>query len=117
MASLEARRLWRRREKAQAAAIATVLGVLAIQLAAEPFTLREVLALVIAAPSAVMLAYYLAFPEEDRAYNIGLYTLILLIGLAVYGGKIYARILAAVFLAVVAVLVLASHLGGDKGRG
>ena len=116
MASLEARRLWRRREKAQAAAIATVLGVLAIQLAAEPFTLREVLALVIAAPSAVMLAYYLAFPEEDRAYNIGLYTLILLIGLAVYG-KIYARILAAVFLAVVAVLVLASHLGGDKGRG
>ncbi|MCE4625335.1 MAG: hypothetical protein F7C35_05670 [Desulfurococcales archaeon] len=100
-----------RKQQAEAIALAAALFVVAIYLVfrGQGFTLRQLVALLIAGPSGVMLAYYIFDrTAEDRLYGIGLYTFTLIIGLIIYG--INAVLLAGIFLAVVAVLVIISFM-------
>ena len=100
-----------RKQQAEAIALAAALFVVAIYLVfrGKGFTLRQFISLLIAGPSGVMLAYYVFDrTAEDRLYGIGLFTFTLIIGLIVYGAN--AAILAGVFLAIVAVLVILSAL-------
>ena len=112
-----------RKQQAEAIAIAAALFVIAIYLVfrGQGFTFRQFIALLIAGPSGVMLAYYVFDrTAEDRLYGIGLFTFTLIIGLIVYG--VNAALLAGIFLAVVAVLVIISFMkqgapeGGLKGK-
>ena len=108
---------YRVRENAEAAAIAGVLIVLAVQLVTNVFTLRELGALLIAAPSSVMLFYNLVYPDPDRLYNIGLFSTLLVIAGIIYG--LPPTVLLGLLLALIALLILASRPrptgGGGKG--
>lgn len=70
----------------------------------EALGLRGSIAVLIILPSAVQLGYYLARPgARDRIYNIGLYSIVIVVGLAV--GGLNPRIAALVGLLVIAGLL------------
>lgn len=102
------------RSRAEAAAIASVLLVLAVGLALwGELGLRDILGLVILAPSGVMLGYYLYDRDaSDRLYSIGLFTFLIAVSLIVLG--INARYVAAVFLALAAGIIVAYNALGRR---
>ncbi len=93
-----------------AAIVAALAALLAVIVYPEPFTLRSAAALIVGAPSAVLLGFYAVYREaKDRLYRLGLLSLILAADLVVAG--LPARLAAAGFIAIVIVLVAAAALG------
>ena len=99
-----------KKETAEAIAIAAFLLTLAyVVIDWGAFGVRVAVAMLIAAPSAVMLGYYLLDREaKDRIYSIGLFSTILLASFLVAG--LEARIVVAAFLAVAATLIILSRI-------
>ena len=104
----------RLKENAEAAAIAGALIVVAVQLVTKVFTLREFVALLIAAPSSVMLFYNLVYPDPDRIYNIGLFSTLLVIAGIIYG--LPSSLLLGILVGLVALLILVSRPRAPRGE-
>ena len=98
-----------RRDKAAAIALAAALAIIAVSILVGGVSLRQVAGTVIVVPSLVMAAYYLIDREVyDRMYGFGLFSVIALIGLWVYGASL--RVVAAAIILLVAALVAAGAL-------
>lgn len=94
--------------------LAIVVALMIIVAFYESLGLRGSIATLIVLPSAVQLGYYLANPgARDRVYNIGLYSVVIVAGLAV--GGLEPRLAALVGLAVVALLLAAQLLSRPRG--
>lgn len=89
--------------------LSIVVGLIIIIVFYESLGLRGSLATIIILPSAVQLGYYLANPgARDRMYNIGLYSIIIVAGLAI--GGISLRLSAIIGLLIVAGLLVVQLL-------
>ncbi len=94
-----------------AVGISIAAALLIIVLFYEGLGLRGSIALLIGAPAAVMLGFYVLVPARDRLYNIGLYSLALVAALAVGG----LDVRAAVALALTVVIAIAAYSLAKKG--
>ena len=101
---------WRAEEKAGYAAIVAFLAVVAVAVAFPgALTLRQAAALAIAAPASVMLGFYVIYSRvEDRAYKIGLTSLILVLALLLAGAP--PRQVVVGYIALIAGLIVATQL-------
>ncbi|MEB3861163.1 MAG: hypothetical protein GSR84_02960 [Desulfurococcales archaeon] len=95
------------RRRAEAAALASILVVLAVSLLAwDELGVRGLIGLMILAPSGVMLGYYVYDRgAPDRLYSIGLYSFLIAVSLVVLG--VNAKYVAAGFLFMVAGMIIA----------
>ena len=100
----------RAEERAGYAAVVAFLAALAVAIAfPDALTLRQAAALTIAAPASVMLGFYVTYPRvEDRAYKIGLTSLILTLALLLAGAP--ARQVVVGYIALIAGLIVATQL-------
>ncbi len=104
------------RDRAQGLAIASIIIVLAAYLLfLEGLTVRQLIALLIIAPSIVMLMYNLFFPDPDRLYGLGLYSFLIIISIIIYG--VSTRIAGGLFLLIVAVLLIVWVFSGRNTEG
>ncbi len=99
----------RGKELAEALAIVSVLVILGIYLIVQGIEFRQLLGAIIMAPSIILAIYYAISSETDKYYGLGLYTVIALLGLFIYG-LANARIIAGIILLIIASLVLLSYL-------
>ena len=102
-----------RRDKAAGIALASALVIVALSILMGGVSARQVAGMLIAIPSAVMASYYVLDREAyDRLYGFGLFAVIAMVGLAVYGAS--PRIIVAAIILLVAVLVIAWSTEGKK---